>query len=242
MTLRTLVVAALALAMQPYFGRAQLRNGYSSGGPIAPPGTIKIHSGFEGGMGTLDQQIRWSDAIVDGSVTAVLPSINLNPGIPGQVVTVSRVTVNSVLRGNVSAGTELLIIEFGGKQGQWNVIDPDNPLLQAGERYIFFLRGFIQQDLPNSVGVLPDSGAVPRFEVEGFQNGKARIDANGNIQFASGATQTMLPYNGMSSSSFVSMLNARIAHLFPPPPPYPAGVTPIPLPPNRITPLPANRN
>src|SRR6202034_1707417 len=164
--------------MHPYFVSAQQKNGYAGGGPILSPGaTVVIHSGYEGGMGNLEQQLYMSDAIVDGYVTAVLPSINLNPAMPGNAETASLVTVNSVLRGKVSAGSEILIIEPGGKQGQWSVVDPDNPLVQPGERYILFLRAFTKKNIPNSAGVLPDSGSVPRFEVEGFQNGKAKIDA-----------------------------------------------------------------
>ena len=159
----------------------------------------------------------------------------------GNVETASLVTVNSVLRGKVSAGTELLIIELGGKQGQWNVIDPGNPLPQPGERYILFLHANTAS-IPNSAGVVPDSGVVPRYRVVGYANGKARIDANGNIQFGSGAKYDMLQYASVPSSSFVSTVAARIAYLFPPPLPYPVGVTPIPLPPNTITPLPAKSN
>jgi hypothetical protein len=180
-------------------------------------------------MGNLDQQIRWSDTIVDGYVTAVLPPINLNPTFAGAVVTDSRVTVNSVLRGKAVAGAEVLLIERAGSQGQWNVIDPDNPLVQPGERYIFFLH------------TMPDSGALPRFRVIGYANGKARIDASGNIRFGPGAKYDMLQYAGVPSSSFVSTLTARIAYLFPPPLPYPVGVTPIPLPPNTVTPSGAMR-
>jgi hypothetical protein len=238
-----MVLPAVVLVMHAKFGRAQQKNGYTGGLPNPRPGTITIHPGYEGEMGNLEQQISWSDTIVDGYVTAVLPSITLTPAIPGNVQTASRVMVNSVLRGTVAAGTELLIIELGGKQRQWNVIDPDNPLVQPGERYILFLNA-APVSIPNGAGLIPDSGAVPRYWVRGYQNGKARVDADGNIRFGSGATQSMAQYNGTPSSSFVSILTDRIAHLFGPPPPYPVGVTPIPLPPNTntITPLPAKKN
>jgi hypothetical protein len=187
-------------------------------------------------MGDLDQQLRWSDTVVDGYVTAVLPPINFDPATAGNVETASIVKVNSVFGGQAQAGTELLVIEQGGKQGQWNVIDPGNPLMQPGERYILFLHAY-SRAIPNSAGIIPDSGLVPRYRVIGFANGKARVDADGNVRFNSGGTQAMLKYHGMSGSSFISILTARIQELFAPAPPYPVGVTPIPLPPNTITPL-----
>jgi hypothetical protein len=82
---------------------------------------------------------------------------------------------------------------------------------------------------------------VPRYRVVGFANGKARIDATGNVQFGAGATGSMLQYNSIPDSSFIAIVTARVAYLFPPPLPYPVGVTPIPLPPNTITPLSAAR-
>jgi hypothetical protein len=237
----TTLFAILVLALHPYFVNAQPTNGYAGGGPISPPpGTVRIHPGSEGLMGNLEQQLRWSDTVVDGYVTAVLPPINFNPAIAGDVETASSVKVNSVFRGQASAGTELLVIEQGGRQGQWNVIDPGNPLMQPGERYILFLHAFTRA-IPNSAGVIPDSEVVPRYRVIGLANGKARFDTNGNIQFNSGVTQSMVKCNGISGSTFISILTARITQLFAPAPPYPVGVTPIPLPPNTITPLAAAR-
>ena len=140
---RTATFVSLVLVIHPCPVAAQQKNGYAGGGPISPPaGTVLIHPGSEGPRGTLDQQLRWSDTVVDGYVTAVLPPINLNPAIAGAVETACLITVNSVLRGQALPGNDVLVIEPGGKQGQWNVIEPGNALMQPGERYVLFLHAF----------------------------------------------------------------------------------------------------
>ncbi len=78
----TTLFATLALVAHPFFVNAQPTNGYAGGGPISPPaGTFRIHPGSEGLMGNLEQQLRWSDTVVDGYVTAVFPSMTINPAI-----------------------------------------------------------------------------------------------------------------------------------------------------------------
>jgi hypothetical protein len=169
-------------------------------------------------------------------VTTALPPINENPADPGAVETGSLVTVNNVLFGSAPNASQILLLERGGKQGSWLISTAGDPLVQPGERYILFLHPDARKSIPNSVGIIPDSSVVPRYEVVGYANGKARIDANQKIQFPSGAIPSLLQYNNGDLNTFTAGLKGKIGSMFPTPLPYPSGVTPLSAPPHTIFP------
>jgi hypothetical protein len=233
------LIATAAVVAGSVIGFAQVASKVS--GFVPPPGQYVISPHSAEPVGSLDDLIKRSQVIVDGSVIDVLPSVNRNPDLLGEVETAAIISINSVIKGKAPARGQILLVEAGGKQGKWSVTVKGNPGVQPGERYILFLGQDTRQSIPNA-SVLPDPNTTPRYYGLDYANGKARIDSYGLVQFAAGAPILGAQFGGQALASFLVQLNARIAKLFPSPPSYPFGVTPLTPPDSSIFPKPAGSN
>jgi hypothetical protein len=210
----------------PYSGATRLPR---AGQITLPPDEVSPAS--------LDLLTTWSDSIVEGSVTKVFPSIVLDPNLPGQVFTPSLFAVTSVLKGTTQLDANILLLEQGGTQGEWNVVSRGNPLVQPGEHYVLFLSPFTE-NLKNSEGIIPDNASVHRYEIVASASGKARVSADGNVTFAPAANPFMLRYNDTPRAIFVKSVSGWVVFHTGKAVPYPVGITPAVMSPR--TPIPAH--
>jgi hypothetical protein len=171
-------------------------------------------------VGTLDQLVRGSDLIIDGTVHGVLSSPLLRPDDPASIQTNSQIVVNEVLRGELPAGSPMVVLaQMGGAGGGYEIAVPDDPLVQPGDRYILFLRRARRDGPENSLG-------VPRYWALGYWSGKVKISRQGTIQFLPASAEELHSFDGWSVSAFVAAVKERIRTPF-----GPRGGTPVPLPP-----------
>jgi hypothetical protein len=230
------VVCAALLAM-PENAYPQNKNYSAANTPVTPPpGNIILNQHPIEPVGSLDQLIRMSQVVIDGVVTTTLPPVVRNSAIPGAVETDSIVTVQNVIFGASPSSPEFLLVEDGGKQGGWTVTVSGDPMVQPGERYIFFLQTDPRSSIPNSAGVIPASSSVPRYMPTVYANGKVRVAGSGLISFPAGTVSILSQYSGVSLIGFLSSVQSRIQAIYPTPPPYPSNVTPLKPPPNTIFP------
>jgi hypothetical protein len=144
--------------------------------------------------------IKSSDLVVDGTVSAVLPSFNPRVDKPRIMETDSLVSVQAVLSGKVSAGaSSILVSQTGGKMGCTEEENPDNPLLKARERYIFFLVDDNRRPTPNKGG--------PRYAVTGIWSGKAQV-VNGKIHFPSRASSQLHQHDDEEATAFLDAVRS----------------------------------
>ncbi len=199
-----------------------------------PAGNFVVQPHLAEPVTSFDQLIRMSDLIVDGTVVSVLPAIIGNPDVPGHVETDSLISIRQVIQGKSTTPGQVLLVQTGGTQGKWNVSVAGDPLVQLGQRYILFLDRDQRTVVPNGAGILPDASVAARYFSVGNGNGKALVSATGTIQFALGATPTSHQYDGNEVTSFITTVTNRVNTLFPPTPPYPRGVKPVPPPPGGL--------
>src|SRR5207249_11796370 len=128
---------------------------------------------------SLEQLVRLSDLIVAGTVAKVLPSTLINPNNPSLPETTSLISVNEVVWGTLPYGTNTIAIsELGGRVGPCGLVIADDPLVESGEEYIFFL--VAEKRRPNTSG-------SPLYSTFGAGGGKAKI-TDRKIQFLPGAS------------------------------------------------------
>jgi hypothetical protein len=157
---------------------------------------------------TIEDLINHSDLIVDGTVTAILPSRRPNPKVVTMILTDSVVAVDEIFAGTAPAGTGAIAVsQFGGRIDDLEMVfRPDVPMI-VGERYILFL-GRDTSSTPNTTN-------YPRYFVDGGWVGKAKIE-RGAIAFppeAHGGGITR--FNGTDLSSFIAMLQHEILVISP---------------------------
>jgi hypothetical protein len=204
MSVRTLLIALLFCDAVCFCQKA----GRSAADPKRCPETGKVVTYLEpvAPPPDLDQLVRMSGLIVDGTVIAVLPSINRNPDLAGAIETDSLVAIQLRLYGPLSPGTGTVAIsQEGGKTTQCEEIIPDDPLLRAGERYILFL-------IPDTRKVPANNTGFPRYDVVGIWGGKVKVDNNA-VQFSPKAVSGMHALNGTSVDAFLSQVKERISRL-----------------------------
>src|SRR5713226_8548135 len=90
---------------------------------------------------SLDQLVRMSQLIiVEGTVIAVLPSINSNPSFASSVETDSLISVEQVLYGTLPTGLHTVALaQQGGTTAQCELVVPVDPLVKQNEQYFLFL-------------------------------------------------------------------------------------------------------
>jgi hypothetical protein len=175
-------------------------------------------------VATLDQLVQGSDLIIDGTVHGVLSSPLRRPDDPASVETNSEIVVNEVLRGELPAGTQSVVLaQMGGAAGGYEIAVPDDPLVQPGDRYILFLERQRREVPENNLG-------VPRYWALGYWSGKVKISEQGTIQFLPATAEELHSFDGWSVATFVATVKQRIKRSFGPSPVPPVG-NPGPPPP-----------
>jgi hypothetical protein len=158
---------------------------------------------------SLDQAIRMSMLIVDGTVAEVLPSINRNSKPPAAIETHSTVAVTEILLGKLPAGTaNIVLVQEGGKVGSTEEVVPEDPLVRAGERYILFL------DADDRKGAAASPSSAPRYYAVGIWGGRANVEA-GVVQFLPRALPGLHEHDGAVASAFLQAVRERIGVLIP---------------------------
>lgn len=157
---------------------------------------------------SLDMLIHMSLLIVDGTVSDVLPAVHVgtDPDTP-TVETYSRILVHEVLSAvAVPKPASLFVVQEGGKAGKWDVVTPDVPLLQKGERYIFFLD-------PDQREPAYEPG-TPRFNAVGVWSGLVRVQDD-RVGFLPRAVPALHDSDNMSASGFLALVRRRVEAVVP---------------------------
>ena len=138
--------------------------------PLQPHGKAIADLELTEPVETLDQLIGTSRLILDGRVTAVLPSITRNMTKPETIEMHSLVAVTELLNGMLPSGVNTVaVFRHGSKVGDLEVMVPEDPLVATGERYIFFLVPDDRKEPVNTTG-------YPRYHAVGYYSGKAKIE------------------------------------------------------------------
>jgi hypothetical protein len=103
------------------------------------------------------------------------------------------------LSGKVPNGAaSILLAEVGGATGQVTVTAVDDPVVQPGEEYVFFL---LRDERP----ALPNTSGMPRYAVLGAWAGKVRV-AGGKISFLPAASPYLHEYDNTELNAFVRLV------------------------------------
>lgn len=149
---------------------------------------------------SLEQLIRMSALIVDGTVVSTLPPISTTHDPTEPVVeTHSIVSVRTVLKGAVPGNSpRILLAQFGGRAGYWNVTAAGDPLIAVNERYIFFLADDTRKEAPSISG-------LPRYGAVGVWSGKVKV-AGGKIVFRQRAYAGLHKYDNTDVNDFTQKI------------------------------------
>jgi hypothetical protein len=171
-----------------------------------PGGKISAEIEPVGGTPGLDQLVAMSQLIVVGTVVNVLPPVHPNPAIVTTVETDSLIAVEQVLYGKLPFGVKtILLMQLGGKATPCSYEVPDDPLVQNGERYVFFLREDDRATPPNTTG-------SPRYFAAGYWSGKAKI-VSGKIQFLPRSSADLHSHDNRDLTTFLDMVQSRVSLL-----------------------------
>jgi hypothetical protein len=149
-----------------------------------------------------------STLIIDGAVSEVLPAVHPdpNPDIP-LVETYSRVIVKEVLSAvAVAKPASLFIVQEGGRAGKWEVVTPQAPLPQKGDRYILFLQ-------PDNRRPFYDP-ATPRYNAVGFWSGLVKV-TNGRVNFLPDSATALRGLDNMTVDDFLALVLRRVDAIMP---------------------------
>jgi hypothetical protein len=190
-----------------------------------PPGRYEIqHLSILAPASSLDQLIRNSNLIIDGTVDKVLPSIRLDSGDPKSLETYSRIFVNKVIRGKLPEGQQFVALaEPGGNSEGYEIVFTEHPLVKSGERYILFLNPY-----PARKGFMNAPPGTTLYLAVGSWAGKAKVTKEEVVQFLPAASNALHFFDNLNVGAFVTSLKERINYLYPPPPPYTANPGPPP--------------
>ncbi len=153
---------------------------------------------------SLDQLVRASDLIMVGTVLNVLPAFSNNPEHLISIETHSLVALEEVLYGTLPPGNRRIVLaQQGGQAGPCKLVVPDDPLVQDGEEYVFFLLA----DEPDRV---PETApGLRRYVGAGVWGGRAKV-VDGKIQFPPSAGPGLEEYNGIDAAAFIATVANRI--------------------------------
>jgi len=139
-----------------------------------------------------------------GTVVTVLPAFNRNPEHLISIETHSLVALEKVLYGTLPSGIRRIVLaQEGGKAGPCELVVPDDPLVQDGEEYVFFLLADEPDRVPETVP------GLRRYVGAGVWGGKAKI-MDGKIQFPPSAGPGLEEYNGIDAAAFIAKVADRI--------------------------------
>jgi hypothetical protein len=219
-------IAIIVIAMSC---SAQLNSNYQ---PIPPsPGKYELtHGSLTAPADTLDQLIRRSKLIIDGTADKVLSSVRLDPNSPLALKTFTRISINSVIWGELPKDQKIIALaEPGGNLEGYEVIYKQHPLVKSGERYILFLTPYERKGFVNNLG-------TPIYTPVGSWAGEAKVNKEGVVRFLPAASDALHFFDGMDMEMFVAAINERIKHLFPTRPVIDTKVLPGPPPPGTLLP------
>jgi hypothetical protein len=151
----------------------------------------------------LEELLRMSDLVVVGTVLTSMPTFHLDANTVTSVETDSLISVTEHLLGAIPAnGSTVLLYQMGGKAQPCSVVVQDDPLIQANEQYVLFLRADDRKQVPNPSG-------MSRYISPGIWT-KAKV-VDGKIQFQAKATRRLHQYDGMDLDKFLAIVRERIA-------------------------------
>ncbi len=207
-----LIAAAISSAQTTRDGDFRGPRPHTSGGRVlhTPHPTEPVVS--------LGQLIDMSKLIVDGAITSVLPAIHPDPDPDSdEVETHSIVSITEVLL-RLDLGADgltrlvetppegshtILLAQWGGKAGKWEVDVPSDPLVKQGERYILFL-------IPDDRTQPPNTSRLPRYHAVGAWSGKVKVE-NGKIHFLPSAAPGLHRLDNSDVSAFIATVRRRIS-------------------------------
>jgi hypothetical protein len=181
--------------------------------PPQTGGVVTFEAHQDEPVQSLDQLIRMSDLIIQGTVIGALPPFHASPSIPEFIETNSLIRVDGVLRGTLAAGSNVIcLVQMGGKLDSWDVRIIGDPLVALNERYVLFLAADARTKVPNTSG-------HPRFYAIGNHTGRVAVE-DSKIRFQKASFPQLHVHDGISDTEFVDLLRARFAALFPEIPKY----------------------
>jgi hypothetical protein len=169
---------------------------------------------------SLETLIRPADLIVIGSVVNNLPAVLRDRTQAMSIETHSVISVDQILSGSLPSNSHtIVLVQYGGNVPPCRLIAPDDPIVSAGEKFVFFLQRDERPQPVNTTG-------SPRFVIVGIWSGKVKID-NSKIHFPTQAHPGLRKYDNSDLKPFTDRINAV---LHPLPPPSPVNPAPIPVP------------
>jgi hypothetical protein len=177
-----------------------------------PPGKYVFdHMEIVGLAGSIDQLIMMSTLVIDGTVDKVLPSVRLASDDPMSLETYSRISVNEVIRGELSKDQQsVAIAEPGGNSEGYEVVYQEHPLVKSSERYILFLKPYFERKgFVNNLG-------MPLYMMVGSWAGKVKVTEKGLVQFLPAAHAALHSLDGLSIETFTTALAERINYIYSP--------------------------
>jgi hypothetical protein len=207
----------------PEFGMARIALGalaaaglwgqqYAPVGP--PPGSVPPHIGMVlmpeldpvEPPASLDQLIRSADLIVDatvaGSEATVALDINVIPDLETDSVLSISQTFYNAFSSKRAIAPQVLLAQTGGKWQDWDIEPKGAPLVQPGQRYIFFL----EQDCRETP---PRTRSLPRYDAVGVWAGLLTV-VDGRVVFLPSAAPILHESDGTVVTTFVAALKSRI--------------------------------
>lgn len=166
-------------------------------------GRITIHPHPAEEVVSLDQLMLMSTLIVEGTVLSSFPPIRVNPEDIYNIETHSLVEVSSILTGEVPGESpKIILAQRGGTIDRLEVVAPDAPLVQPGERYLLFLARDEREKLKNTT-------SLERYYVVGVWAGLLTIK-DGKVLMPSRSENQFHQYNHMDIKAFVKVLGDKI--------------------------------
>ena len=179
-------------------GKSAIENGFAS----VPGRRVVLDLNPNEPVTSLDQLIRMSQLIVEGTVTSNLPAFNRNAAVPDAIETDSVVLIASTLYSKHETYREILVAQEGGAFGGWEEVVTQDPLVTPGERYILFLA-------PDHRKVPANTSGIPRYYVIGIWAGRIKLE-NQRIRFQAAANQTLHENDDADETMFLTKLKDRI--------------------------------
>ncbi len=107
--------------------------------------------------------------------------------------------MNEIVWGTLPYGTNTISVsELGGRVEPCGLVIADDPLVENGEEYIFFL--LAKKGLPNTSG-------SPLYSTVGAWSGKAKI-TDRKIQFLPGASKELHRHDNTATDAFIATVKA----------------------------------
>jgi len=166
--------------------------------PVLPKGPVSVTVTPIDQPVSLEEVTLKADIIIDGTVIRNLPSVSLSSQLPHSIETDSLIQITRLVGGNLPPSVRVVAVsQLGGVVGTAEAIVEDDPLLQVGERYIFFL----QRD--DARPIVTNSSGAPRYSVLGVWTGKAKVVDN-KVKFSDKVSSQLRKRNGSDALAFLA--------------------------------------